>query len=552
MDYNLINEIRPKLNAFDLSHNHFTTMDMGKLYPVAWLECVPCDVIRLDLQALIRVQPMVAPILNNLTCDLHAFFVPTRLLWKDWEDFITTIEQGTIPPKNYEGRPPVWCESDTDPNRVAPDIDTSPHSLWDMLGFSRKFKKNAMKELRPSDFLRRAYYCIWNEWFRDENLQEPINYFDSIKQDLCYRAWKKDYYTAAYYARQKGTAPAIPLTGTGSVKWDSPYLERLDNTTVHIRNAYGELGTTKDIGVRNFAGSLMGASLYFKDSPSDRANLSTEALGDNREKFLEYLNSNKFDLSSVGTFTVDDMRDMFSIQKFMTKLMMAGSRYIEFLQSQFGVSPSDARLQIPERIGGSSFNIQISEVIATAQTQVGDNVNPQGNQSGHGLSVSSGSLGSYKVVEFGYIMILANIQPPSVYTDRLPRSMFRRTLLEQFNPHFVNLSFQSIHNREIYADGSEKDNEIFAYAGRYDELRECGSYVSGDLYDKLDYYLNFRKFAQKPSFNSDFIECKPDNNIFKVQDEPPFICNFYFDIKALRPLPLVSEPGLIDHVYGGI
>lgn len=552
MDYNLTNEINPKLNAFDLSHNHFTTMEMGKLYPVAWLECVPGDIMRLDLQALIRVQPMVAPILNNLTCDIHAFFVPTRLLWKDWENFITTIEQGTIPPKNYEGQPPVWCESDTQPNKVIADIDTSSHSLWDMFGFSRKFKVNVRKELRPSDFLRRAYYFIWNEWFRDENLQEPINYFDTEKQDLCYRAWRKDYFTAAYYARQKGTSPSIPLTGTGSVKWQHSFDEALDHSEFLINNSYGNLGAVKTIGVRNFSASAKSGTFYFPNSPSDQAVITGSGLPTKRQEFLEYLNSNSFDLSKVGTFTVDDLRDMFAIQKFMTKLMMAGSRYIEFLQSQFGVSPSDARLQIPERIGGTSFNIQISEVIATAQTQVGDNINPQGNQSGHGLSVSSGSCGSYKVVEFGYIMILANIQPPSVYTDRLPRSMFRRTLLEQFNPHFVNLSFQSIHNREIYADGSDKDIEIFAYAGRYDELRECNSYISGDLYDKLDYYLNFRKFAQKPSFNRDFIECKPDNNIFKVQDEPPFICNFYFDIKSLRPLPLISEPGLIDHVYGGI
>lgn len=551
MDYSLTNEINPKLNAFDLSHNHFTTMEMGKLYPVAWLECVPGDIMRLDIQALVRVQPMVAPILNNLTCDLHAFFVPTRLLWKDWENFITTIEQGTIPPKNYEGTPPVWCESDTQPDAALVDIDVSPHSLWDMFGFSRKFKPTALKELRPSDFLRRAYYFIWNEWFRDENLQEPIDYYNSAKQDLCYRAWKKDYYTAAYYSRQKGTAPAIPLTGTGSAKWTTSYAKNLD--LVNDLDIFP--ASTQPGGSGNVYFSITGDDKLYVQDPTPGGGHFTKPIVSsvaNRDDFLTYLNSNSFDLSSVGTFTVDDMRDMFAIQKFMTRLMMAGSRYIEFLQSQFGVSPSDARLQIPERIGGTSFNIQISEVIATAQTQVGENINPQGNQSGHGLSVSAGSCGSYKVVEFGYIMILANIQPPSVYVDRLPRSMFRRTLLEQFNPHFVNLSFQSIYNREIYSDGSNADSEIFAYAGRYDELRECNSYVSGDLYDKLDYYLNFRKFANKPSFNSDFIECKPDNNIFKVQDEPPFICNFFFDIKALRPLPLISEPGLIDHVYGGI
>lgn len=140
MDFNLTNDITPKLNGFDLSHNHFTTMDMGKLYPIGWIECLPGDIMRLDLQALIRVQPMVAPILNNLTCDIHTFFIHTRLLWKKWEDFITTIEQGTIPPKNFEGTPPVWLEKDDNPDEALGQIDTSSHSLWDMFGFSRVFK----------------------------------------------------------------------------------------------------------------------------------------------------------------------------------------------------------------------------------------------------------------------------------------------------------------------------------------------------------------------------------------------------------------------------
>lgn len=553
MDFNLTNDIKPKLNGFDLSHNHFTTMDMGKLYPIGWIECVPGDIMRLDLQALVRVQPMVAPILNNLTCDIHAFFVPSRLLWKKFEDFITTIEQGTIPPKNFEGSPPVWLEHDDEPNKALGNIDTSAHSLWDMFGLSRKFKTDALKEFRPVDFLRRAYYFIWNEWFRDENLQEPIDYYNSDKQDLCYRAWHKDYFTAGYYSRQKGTSPAIPLTGSGSAKWDKAYEKFLDASYptvrggVHSGNAaqLGYVGTWFSPNEQNLGSSFGGTNEY--------KSVKISQVAQNRDDFLTYLNSNKFDLSSVGTFTVNDLRDMFQIQKFMERLMLSGSRYIEFLQSQFGVSPSDARLQIPERIGGTHFNIQISEVIATAQTNYGtDKINPQGNQSGHGLSVSAGSCGSYKCVEFGYIMILANIQPPAVYTDRVPRSLYRKTLLEQFNPHFVNLSFQATNRREIYADGTEKDNDIFNYDGRYDELREMQSYVSGDLYDKLDYYLQFRKFTQAPSFNSDFIECKPDNNIFQVQDEPPFICNFFLNIKSLRPLPLVSEPGLIDHVYGGL
>lgn len=545
MDFNLANDINPKLNAFDLGHNHFTTMNMGDLVPISWLECVPGDIFNLDMEMLVRAQPMLAPIMNNLTCDIHAFFVPTRLLWKDWESFCTTIIQGSIPPKTFEGTPPVWCEMDDKDQEKLPDIDLKSMSLWDYFGFSRIFKVDAPKEKRPLDFLRRAYYFIWNEWFRDENLQEPIDYFNSELQTILPRAWRKDYFTASYIGRQKGTSPSVPLSGQGSVK----FKEMKD---VIVADTMILSGASKE-GYRAIQSNQFGEiSLSFQDNTFSQLNNNYKNTGKNSD-FLNYLNDNSFDLSNVGTFDTNDLREMFQIQKFLERLMMAGSRYIEFLQSQFGVSPSDSRLQIPERIGGTSFNIKISEVIATAETELKNGeVNPQGNQSGHGLSVSAGSLGTYKAVEFGYIIVLANIQPPSVYVDRIPKEMFRKTLLEQYNPHFVNLSFQATENREIYAQGTDEDEGIFAYAGRYDEMREKQSYISGDMYDKLDFYLNFRKFKSLPRFNKDFIECKPDNHIFKVQDEPPFLCNFYCDFKALRPLPIVSEPSLIDHVYGGI
>lgn len=563
MDFNATIDIKPKLNGFDLSHNHYTTMEMGGLYPIAWLECVPGDIHRLDIQSLVRVQPMVSPILNNLTCDIHAFFVPTRLLWKDWESFITTIVQGKIPPETFKGSPPVWLQQDNDPNSVTQlgEINTDSHSLWDMFGLSRIFKKDAIAENRPTDFLRRAYIDIWNNWFRDENLQEEIDYYNSDVQTVLPRAWRKDYFTAAYYTRQKGNSPSVPLNLEGSVTWDKMFSDALDSSFLAFNEgdqhetsllAFNTGGSGVPAGFRLEGGRPVDLQdiRYFQDRQSGL--VRNEVV--NRQAFLDYLNSNSGVTLKGATFTVDDLRDVFAIQKFLTRLMSSGSRYIEFLQSQFGVSPSDARLQIPERIGGTTFNIQISEVIATADTinAEGQTVNPQGAQSGHGLSVSSGNLGSYKCLEFGYIIVLANIQPPAVYTDRMPRELFRKTLLEQFNPHFVNLSFQDVKNREIYATGEDVDNEVWAFDGRYDEMREKQSYISGDLYNKLFYYLNFRKFKTKPSFNRDFIECNPGKDIFKVQDEPPFICNFYLNFKSLRPLPLVSEPGLIDHVYGGL
>ena len=252
MDFNATIDIKPKLNGFDLSHNHYTTMDMGGLYPIAWLECVPGDIHRLDIQSLVRVQPMVSPILNNLTCDIHAFFVPTRLLWKDWESFITTIVQGKIPPETFKGSPPVWLQQDDNPDSITQlgAINTDSHSLWDMFGLSRIFKKDAIAENRPTDFLRRAYIDIWNNWFRDENLQEEIDYYNSDLQTVLPRAWRKDYFTAAYYTRQKGNSPSVPLNLEGSVTWDKTFNEALDKTLLNFARVGTEISHDIDVHIK--------------------------------------------------------------------------------------------------------------------------------------------------------------------------------------------------------------------------------------------------------------------------------------------------------------
>lgn len=554
-NYDLINANNPKLNAFDLSHNHFLTMNFGELTPIAWFECVPGDVYDLDFQALVRVQPMIAPIMNNITCVLDAYFVPSRLLFKDFEKFITTIDADTIPPKSYEGSLPVWLQQDNNPEAALADIDTSSGKLWDCFGLSRIFSATAPAEARPIDLLRRGYIFIYNEWYRDENLQDPIDYFNSDFQDLFNVAWQKDYFTSAFYDRQKGTSPSIPITGFANTAFP--------DTGSPNFSVSGSASSNLNVGAKGVGGGFSplkvntgGVAAYFNPNAEVNSNVYAQASGfsgtASSQDFTNWLTENgRIDLSNLGTFNVSDMRDMFAIQRFLESLMRGGSRYIEFLQYQFGVSPTDARLQIPERIGGSSFNIQVSEVLQTGETT---STSVQGNMSGHGLSVTQSSLGNYKAEEFGYILILGFIKPPAVYVDRIPRELMRKSLLEQYNPAFVNLSYQAILLHELYAlgntDSTTGDFKIFGYQGRYDEMREKLSYVSGDFYDKLAYYLNFRKFDDAPALNSDFITCRPNTDIFAVTDEPPFLCNFWLDVQALRPIPFISEPGLLDHVYG--
>lgn len=556
--------LSPKLNAFDLSHNHYTTLDFGYLYPVMWQECVPGDIFSLNVESLVRALPLVSPILNNITMELEAFFVPTRLLWKNWEDFITTIDQDSIPPKSFEGLPPVAFESDagTFPDKTLKEIIQTSKSLWEYFGLPTEFpqeildkKVKDLKDYLPIGFLFRAYYKIYNDWYRDENFQEVIDFTDvSVDYQCKRRAWHKDYFTASLYSRQKGTAPSIPLTGIGSAvfsAWNNslrtPAIPAQNGLNVRdINQTSLQIGSTVDQNVAKSYGVTSGSSqdlnghILVNVAGTSESNLVDSG-------FQTYLNQNSIDLSNVGTFDVSDMRDMFAIQRFLEGLQIYGSRYIEVLQGVYGTSPTDARLQLAERIGGMSFNVRISEVLQTSES----GTTPQGTQTGHGLGVSQGGFNNYKCEEFGYYIVLASIRPPAVYKNRLPRELFRKSLLEQFSPYFVNLSFQAIHNREIYGQLTEDDNKVWAYQGRYDEMRERQSYISGLLRNELGSYIQVRDFTKLPAMNSDFIQCDPDDDIFAVVDKDKFICNFYFALKALRPLPMYSEPGLIDHVYGG-
>lgn len=555
--------LSPKLNAFNLSHNHYTTMDFGWLYPVMWQECVPGDIFTLKTETLARALPLVSPILNNITMELEAFFVPSRLLWKKFEDFITTVDQESIPPKSFEGLPPVFAEADDGSfpdvtlKQLIEDTNASP-SLWSRFGLPNEFpedilnkKVKDLKEFLPVGLLFRAYYKIYNDWYRDENFQEVIDFTtNKVDYKLRRRAWHKDYFTASLYSRQKGTAPSIPLTGTGSAlfsTWNDSLKVKPQDLELYAANSPLTVGVEIKSNTSAFTGSygLKSTGTISSDFPI-HSPLPEASLQDNG--FQAYLNQNSIDMSNVGTFDVSDMRDMFAIQRSLEGLMIYGSKYIEVLQGIYGTSPTDARLQLAERIGGMSFNIRISEVLQTSES----GTTPQGTQTGHGIGVSPGGFNTYKCEEFGYYIVFASVRPPAVYANRLPRELYRKTLLEQYSPYFVNLSFQAIHNREIYGQLNADDAKIWAYQGRYDEMRERQSYVSGLLRTELGSYIQVRDFNKLPSMNSDFIQCDPEDDIFAVVDKDKFICNFYFNLNALRPLPIYSEPGLIDHVYGGL
>jgi hypothetical protein len=255
-------------------------------------------------------------------------------------------------------------------------------------------------------------------------------------------------------------------------------------------------------------------------------------------------------MSAAATFDVSDLRLAFQIQKWMERNARAGVRYTEFLRAHFGVAPRDERLQRPEYIGGSKSPIIISEVLQTSQSTQGTAGSPQGNMAGHGLTADRTRAARYRVSEYGWILGIMSVMPRTAYQQGVNRQFLRRTKFDHYFAEFAHLSEQAIENVELVATNDENYNAgIFGYQGRYDELRYMPSRVCGNMRQLYDYWHLGRKFSltSPPLLNEEFIKCVPDKRIFAVQNEDGLIVNVANIIRAVRPMPIMSNPGLIDH-----
>lgn len=548
--FNRVKAYRPKRSVFDLSYEKKFTCDMGQLIPVVCDEMVPGDKFYLSNEIVMRMQPLVAPILHSIDVYVHYFFVPYRLLFADWETFITRGIDGNQTPAQ-----PVWQPTK---NGVG--------TLWDYFGFPIGVSPAGAF---PVDYPRLAYNLVYNEYYRDETLMPdgvPLN-----NEDVLYRAWEKDYFTSALPFQQRGTAPALPISGFTSARWDN------DVMTNWLRWANTANGQVYDATAQAFtARNMVRTSQNFSSDSISNAT-STNALidmqsrlnsmrSDTRKIFINPegvpddsataqgfrapirardINANTVDLSRATTFDVNDLRLAFQIQKWMERNARSGARYTEFLRAHFGVAPRDERLQRPQYIGGSYAPVIISEVLKTSTT---DNVSPQGNMAGHGISVARSRGGSFFSTEYGLVLGLMSIMPRSNYMQGINRQWLRRTSFDYYSPEFAHLSEQGIEMAELYATNDAQQNtEIFGFQSRFSEMRFKPSLICGELRQKYSYWHLARIFATKPLLNSDFVLCKPDKRIFAVQNEPGFIVSFGNNIKAIRPLPVFGEPGFIDH-----
>lgn len=496
--FNQVGGIAPGKSAFDLSYEKLLTCDMGQLIPILAEEAVPGDVWEIAAQALIKFQPLVAPIMHTVNVFVHYFFVPYRLIWNYWEDFITGGADG-----QDSHTLPRW-----DPAAAGA---TDKGTLWDYFGFPVGVRPNGAY---PLDFPRRAYCLIYNEYYRDETLQDELDITELLNNSVLRRDWEKDYFTSALPFQQRGTAPAFPIAGTSSAEWAGTYFaDGPGNVTMQVSNVAND------------------ARIYTNGAQAT-SNLSN------------MMNGNTVDLSTATPLDIADIRIGFQVQKWLERNARAGSRYTEFLQSHFAVSPRDERLQRPEYIGGSKSPVIISEVLQNSETDG----TPQGNMAGHGVSINSKYISKYRVQEFGVIMGIMSIMPKPVYQQGINRQWLRNTRYDFYFPEFAHLSEQGIIRAEIFCDtDSNHNNALFGYQGQYDEMRIKQNMVCGDFRDTYDYWHMSRQFASYPTLNSQFLQCIPRKDCFAAPSEPGVLVQFGNIIKAIRPMPGMANPGLIDH-----
>lgn len=540
-------------SVFNLSHFKRFTCDMGQLIPVLFLECVPGDTMKIGCEAVTRFQPMVAPILDSVDMYVHYFFVPTRLLMdneKDWETFLTGGKDGTdvsvkLPRFQFD----YAFGGTEDPNfPFSNGVRFGKYSLWDYFGLPvYDYTQSAL--IRDSNhvvaFPQRAYNLVWNEYYRDENLCDEVSPNNGT---LLYRAWKKDYFTSALPWQQRGTSPALPISGTLPVNFGDSTTFVLNNPKVRMMSeelSHDIIGYTVPI---SSDGSVSPGFLKSQNGINGTVgSLSGDA-------------NATVNLSNATTFDVAVLREAFQIQRWLELNARAGVRYTEFLKAHFGLAPRDEVLRRPEYLGGTKSSIVVSEVLQTSSTvQPSEDGklkgSPQGNLSGHGLGAMSDFICSYTAKEFGYIIGIASWMPKPSYSQGVNRMFSRQTKYDFYFPEFAHLSEQAVTKGEIYATGvSAHDNSIFGYQSCYAEMKYMPSMNCADMRDTFSYWHLGRKFSSDPSLNAGFLTTNSAysggirKDIFAVQNEPGLIVNFANVIKAIRPMPVYGTPGFIDHV----
>lgn len=497
--FNSIQVKRPQKNVFDLTHDHKLTCQLGQLVPTMCLECIPGDKFDLSTESLVRFQPLVAPMMHRTDVSNHYFFVPYRLVWPNWDKFISNTKDGVAIPAF-----PTMVPSEPNYTR-----------LLDHLGIP--FIDPGMTPTPVSAMPLAAYQLIYNEYYRDQNLIPEVDYElndgdNTPNTDLLplrQRAWEHDYFTSALPWAQKGDAVSVPL---GDFK-DVPVWQ---NVTPSSSTTLDGTPTDITVGLRESADSL---------DPIQLGQLYAET-------------------SSLegGGVNVNDLRRATKLQEWLELFARAGSRLTEMIWAFFGVKSPDARLQRPEYITGSKTPIIVSDVLQNSETAT----TPQANPAGYGMTGVNGRQGSYYVQEHGFIMCITSVTAKTAYQQGVEKFWLKTTDATQyFFNQFAHIGEQEVHIDELYWGWNAPVNlHTFGYVPRYAEYKFMNNRVSGEMRTNLAFWHLGRVFGGIPTLSQEFIEQVPRRDVFAVTNPEvdTVIMHILHKIKAVRGMPKFGTP----------
>lgn len=518
-----------KRNRFNLSHTHISTFEMGKLIPFYFQEVLPGDTLRVSTNAMIRLNALLAPIYHQINVYTHFFYVPNRLVFDDWNTFITLGKNGDSKDKN--GNLAVR------PTITSPDGGWSVGSLADYFGLP-----TGKAGITVDAYLFRMYALIYNEWYRNENLQDEVALSTAGGADtttstaLLTRNWQSDYFTNCLPWTQRGEQVTVPLGTQSPVLFNNsttdPYFNTQYLTRPGIFDSNGNLVT----GATGSSKTVLGVT--------NLGNMSTVDISSNAS--LSAANFSAYaDLSKATSATINDWRLAFQVQRLLEANARGGYRITEWILQHFGVRVNDLRVQRPEFLGGGKSPLIISEIV---QTSASTDTSAQGNMAGHAFSAQKSHSFTKSFDEHGFVIGICSIMPRTAYCQGVNRQWTHPTSYDYYTPILSHLGEEGILNKEIYADGTSADEEVFGYNPRYQSYRTRYSYATGDMRGNMNYWNMYRIFENRPQLNSTFVSSDPTRRIFAVTDETRnCIVAFDTQVKAIRPIPKYGTPGFIDH-----